>query len=127
MEVLTGRLTADAKVNTVKGGRQVIKFSIAINDRYKPKDGEVKELTRFFNCSYWTNPGIAPYLTKGALIELNGRIDLNVWNNPEGKAKGVLTMHVNNIKLLGKAKTQEAQVEQSAVQPAAVVNDDLPF
>lgn len=70
---LTGRLTGDAKVNTIKDERKVVNFSIVINDRYKPKDGEVKEIATFINCAYWMKPRIAPYLTKGSLVELYGR------------------------------------------------------
>jgi len=126
METLTGRLTANAKVNTVKGDRQVVSFSIAINDRYKTKSGETKENTRFVNCSYWTGIGIAPYLLKGGWVELSGRIDLQVWNDMEGKAKGTLTMHVNNIKLLGNTKGQQQGIEKPATQLEGV-KDDLPF
>ncbi len=50
---LFGRLTADATVNTLKDGRKVVHFAIALNDSYKPKDGdEWKKLTTFVNCSY---------------------------------------------------------------------------
>ena len=35
---ITARLTADAKVNTLKDERQVVNFTIAINDSYKPKE-----------------------------------------------------------------------------------------
>jgi single-strand DNA-binding protein len=34
---LTGRLTADAQVSEVKGGKKVVNFSIAINDSYKQR------------------------------------------------------------------------------------------
>jgi single-strand DNA-binding protein len=127
MEVLTGRLTADAKVNTVKGDKQVVNFSIAINDRYKTKSGETKENTHFVNCAYWTGIGIAPYLTKGGLVELAGRVDFNVWNDMDGKAKGVLTLNVNNIKLHGKSKTQEGTTKRVEPLPAEETKDDLPF
>ena len=126
METLTGRLTADAKVNTVNGDRQVVNFSIAINDRYKTKSGETKENTRFVNCAYWKGIGIAAYLLKGGLVELAGRIDLNVWNDQHGKAKAVLTLNVNDIKLLSKSKKQDA-AKQEQPQPAAETQDDLPF
>jgi single-strand DNA-binding protein len=36
----TGRLTADAVVRNVKGDRKVTGFNVAINDRFKTKDGE---------------------------------------------------------------------------------------
>jgi len=127
MEVVTGRLTADAKVNTVKGDRQVVNFSIAINDRYKSKNGETKDNTRFVNCSYWTGIGIAPYLLKGGLVELAGRIDLNVWNDMDRKARGALTLHVTNIKLHGKSQKQETVVKSNSLTATTDTNEDLPF
>ena len=108
---LTGRLTADAKVSTLKDERKVVNFSIAINDRYKTANGEVKEITTFINCAYWVNPNIAPYLTKGTLVELYGRIGVNAWTNAEGEAKASLNFHVGNIKLHGRAKPQPAAAE----------------
>ncbi len=40
MEMFTGRVIADAKVTTLKDERQVVNFSIAINDYYKAKNSE---------------------------------------------------------------------------------------
>ncbi len=122
---LTGRLTADAKLSTLKDERQVINFSIAINERYKSKSGEPKEVVTFINCAYWINPGIAPYLTKGTLVELFGRIGVNAWTNAEGEAKAALTFHVSNIKLHGKAKQQATAAEKTTeIKPE---KEDLPF
>ena len=42
MEII-GRLTTDAKRKTVSNDREVVSFSIAVNDSYKPKDGEMKK------------------------------------------------------------------------------------
>src|SRR5678809_653647 len=96
---LVGRLTANAKVSTVKDDRKVVNFSIAINDSYKPKGSEmVTKITTFVNCSYWINPAIAEHLTKSTLVELSGRIGVNAWTNAEGEAKASLTFHVNSIK-----------------------------
>src|SRR4030095_13444005 len=100
---LVGRLTADAKVSILKGEQKVVNFSIAINDSYKPKGSEmVTKITTFVNCSYWINPTIAEHLTKGALVELSGRIGVNAWTNAEGEARASPTFHVNTIKLHGK-------------------------
>ena len=42
---LTGRITADAVIRTVKEEKQVVSFSIAINEYYKPKGAtEGKEI-----------------------------------------------------------------------------------
>ena len=125
---LTGRLTTDAKVSTLKDERKVVNFSIVINDRYKPKGGEVKEITTFINCTYWANPGIAPYLTKGTLVELYGRIGVNAWTNAESEAKAALNFHVGNIKFHGGTKTNEKDPQNTEVAgPAQTAADDLPF
>jgi single-strand DNA-binding protein len=126
MEQITGRLTADAKVKTVKGDRQVVNFSVAVNDRYKKKGEQTRQNTRFFKCAYWASTAISPFLKKGGLVELAGRIDIQVWNNPEGNAKGTLSMHVNNIRLLGNTKGQEEKTESPAAQLEGT-KDNLPF
>ncbi|MBN8877702.1 MAG: single-stranded DNA-binding protein [Sphingobacteriales bacterium] len=121
MEIV-GRVTANATVNKVKSDRQVVNFSVAVNDRYKPKEGEPVERTTFFNCSYWISSGIAEYLTKGTLVQLNGCISVNAWKNMEGEAKASLNLHVNSIKLHGKHTG-----ETSSKKATAPVEDDLPF
>jgi single-strand DNA-binding protein len=127
MEIV-GRITANAIVTEVKSsGRKVVNFSVAVNDRYKPKDGELKEFTTFFNCSYWINPGIAGHLIKGSLVELNGRISVNAWANAEGEAKASLNFHVNSIKLHGKAKPDTNVVTTIAAGEIKEQADDLPF
>jgi single-strand DNA-binding protein len=59
---ITGRITANAVVHKVGNDKQVVNFSIAINDNYKPKGStEVKEVATYINCSYWLNPKIAEW------------------------------------------------------------------
>ena len=131
MEIIA-RLTKDAEVKTLKDERQVVNFSVAINDSYKPKGtSEVTKLTTYVDCAYWGNPGIAKFLTKGTLVELNGRISVNAYLNMQGEAKGSLRFHANNIKLHGGGKSNANNREQETV---TVVTgqlteplEDLPF
>jgi single-strand DNA-binding protein len=123
---LFGRLTADAVVNTVKGGRKVVHFSIALNDSYKTSGSdEWKQFTTYVNCSYWINDAIAKNLTKGSLVEIYGRISVNAWINIQGEAKGSLNFHVNNIKLHGRSNAAKAELPAPADITEPV--DDLPF
>lgn len=122
MEII-GRLTADAKVNSLKDGRTVVNFTVAINESYKPKGSDTAtKITHFINCGYWINSGIVAHLNKGTLVELYGRIGVNAWNNTDGEAKASLTFHVNNIKLHG-GKVNKTTTTESG----ATATEDLPF
>jgi len=127
---ITGRLTRDAVVAKTAKDRQVVNFSIAVNDTYKPKDSnEVKKIVTFIDCSYWLSAGIAQWLKKGTMVELFGRIGVNAYLSSEGKAAGSLTFHTSNIKILIFAS--DAQPVQSgnfsAKKSKKDEPDDLPF
>lgn len=137
---ITGRVTADATVRTLSGEKQVVNFSVAVNDSYKPKDGERVTHTEFFDCSYWLTTGIAPYLTKGSIVELSGRLSIRAWINAEGEPKAGLNFHTSKITLHGGGAVTDKQQAKQPVkqQPAAMQatgtqsspdgeHDDLPF
>lgn len=124
---LTGRVTTDATVNTTKSGRKVVHFTIALNDRYKPKDSDTwKTLTTYVNCSYWMREGIARHLTKGTIAEVQGRISVSAWLNAQGEAKGSLNFHVNSVKLYGKTASLPNGTTPNAAEITEPI-DDLPF
>jgi single-strand DNA-binding protein len=122
MEILVGRLTADAKTETTSDEKQVVHFTIAINENYKSKSG--KRPVKFVDCSYWKNTGIQPYLKKGDIVELYGSITARAWINQEGEAQCALNCRISNIILHGGGK-RETPAEENSVQntPAG----DLPF
>lgn len=122
--VLIGRITKDASIKKLKDDREVVNFSIAINDYYKPK-GQVEgvTLTTYYNCSYWISSKIASRLTKGSLVELCGRIYINAYMGLDGEAKASLNCHVNSITIHQAGKRGEVTAKESKEEPI----DDLPF
>ncbi len=119
MEII-GRVTKDATVTKLKDERQVVNFSIAMNDYYKPKGNEeAVKITTYVNCAYWVSLKIAPQLTKGKLVELYGRVGVNAYNNQQGEAKATLSFHVNSIKLHGNVKVNAEAITEPG--------EDLPF
>lgn len=131
MEII-GRITADATISETKAGKKVVNFSIAINDTYKTKgSSEVTKVVTYVNCSYWLNPGVAPYLTKGTLVECAGRIGANAWTNKEGEVKASLTFNASRIKLHGGGNKVNVEVaapiNTAPVAAMAETTEDLPF
>jgi len=131
--LFTGRITADAEVRTVKGDKQVTNFTVALNQRYKTKAGEKKERTAFVNCAYWVNPGLATYLTKGAIVEISGWVEAQAWENRDGKYQADLICSVDTVKLFGtngvkpNDAPQHKKAEKKAVAAGGGDDDDLPF
>lgn len=125
---MTARLTGDAKISTLKNDKQVVNFNVVINDSYKAKgSAEPTKIATYVQCDYWVNPGIAQYLTKGTLVELQGRVGVNVYKANDGEAKATLTFHVNTIKLHGKASTKDEVPVKANAEAVLEPADDLPF
>ena len=125
---MTARLTGDAKISTLKNDKQVVNFNVAINDSYKAKgSNEPIKVVTYVQCDYWVNPGVAQYLTKGTLVELQGRIGVNAYIGKDGEAKATLTFHVNTIKLHGSAGVKNETAVKTNTEAVAVPADDLPF
>ncbi len=126
---ITGRIVKDASVFKVKENREVVNFSIAVNDSYKPKGStETKKIVTYIDCSYWMSAGLAQWLKKGTLVQLFGRIGLNVYIGNDAQPHGSLTFHTSDIKILVFAQTDNNTHTPALKQQNASDNpDDLPF
>lgn len=130
--LFTGRLTANAEVNAVKGDKQVINFTVAINQKWKNKAGEKKEKTAFVDCAYWRNSGIAEYLTKGAVVEISGWMEAQGYQSKKDGIRARLICTCDTIKLfslVANASDPTDSTEKRAVTAGANSKDedDLPF
>jgi single-strand DNA-binding protein len=137
---ITGRVTKDAKVSTLSDSRQVVNFSVAINESYKNKKGDRVEQTTFFECAYWISPRVAEWLTKGTVVELTGRVSARAWTGNDGEPRAGLNFNTSNIKLHGGGKksqmvqtglkaqtTQPARQGESKILTVEPPEDNIPF
>lgn len=121
---IIGRLTADAQVRSLSNDKQVVNFSVAVNDSYRNKQGERIEQTTFFDCALWNRPKVAAILKKGALVELSGRVIPRAWINKDGEAKAGLNFNTAAITLHSSGKKNS---EQPVTNNSQAETDDLPF
>jgi single-strand DNA-binding protein len=113
---ITGRLVADATVRAVNEEKNVTGFRVAVNRRYRSQ-GEQKEETAFVDCTYWRGEGIAPFLTKGMLVQLSGFMTAEPWVNRDGEAMASLRFRTEQITMLTKsAKQDKADSKKTAKQ-----------
>ena len=105
---ITGRLVANATVRAAGDDREVTSFTVAINRHYT-SGGEQKEDTTFVECAYWRTTKLAPYLTKGLLVQLYGHMTAQPWVSRDGEPMASLNFHTNEITLLGKSVVNGAE------------------
>ena len=124
---IIGRLTKDAEVRTIRDQQQVVNFSVAIDASYRKKNGERVKRTTFFDCSYWRTANVAPYLTKGTLVELTGTPKARGWKGSDGEIHASLNFQTDLIILHGRGTNKDDITTPQATQAPSPAEDDLPF
>ena len=61
---IVGRLTENAQVQTLSNGKQVVNFSVAVNDNYRNKAGENVQQTSFLTVLIGSVRGLLHTLPK---------------------------------------------------------------
>lgn len=133
---IIGRVTRDAEVRNVANDKQVVGFSVAINENYRNKQGERIEQTTYFDCAYWITPNVAQFLIQGTLVELTGRVSARAWTGRDGEPKAGLNFTASRIKFHGGGKRTRPETVQDSAKTNATGDagasyseddDDLPF
>lgn len=103
---MVGRITRDPEKKVVKD-TCVVDFSIAVNKKYKPKDGGAD--ADFFRVKVWGKAGeyVHEYIGKGRLISLQGRLDTNTYEK-DGKKVTDIFITADNVTGLDRAREDKS-------------------
>ena len=109
---LIGRVTRDPEKKAVKD-TCVVDFSIAVNKKYKPKDGGAD--ADFFRVKVWGKAGeyVHEYIGKGRLISLQGRLDTNTYEK-DGKKVTDIFITADNVTGLDRARDDKPAAKKEA-------------
>jgi len=84
--ILLGNLGRDAETAFTASQVSVTKFSVATSRRWKDQQsGEWKEETNWTNVVLWRGENVAPYLTKGKQVYVEGRLQTRSYDDKDGK------------------------------------------
>ena len=128
--ILIGNLTRDVETQTIGTGNTVSKFGLAVNRKYKTKDGQPQEDVMFIDCVAWGRTGetMAQYLTKGRPVFIEGRIQLEQWDDKEGNKRSKHTVVVDNFQFIdangGQAQKQDLD---GGGEKKPIDHNDIPF
>lgn len=103
--ILVGNLTRDPEVRYTTGGTAVTDVSLAVNRQWTDRSSnERKEETTFVEVTLWgrTAEIAGEYLSKGRPCLIEGRLQLDQWEDREtGKKRSKLKVVGDTLQLLG--------------------------
>ena len=118
---LMGRLGQDPDARFTPTGKQVVKFSLAVSNRWK-KDGEVKENTEWVNIEAWGRLAEVcnEYLRKGSLVYIEGRLKTDKYVDDSGENRYFAKVVIQQMQMLDrKADEDKAVIEEEPAEYAA--------
>jgi single-strand DNA-binding protein len=116
--IITGRLVKDPEVKVLANGAQISVFSVAVNRKYKNRNGEWMEETGFFDIEAYGKLAerIGSRLGKGYKVIIEGELRQNKWESSSGQKKSKVKIVARKINLIEKPKsttaTKDAKIEE---------------
>jgi single-strand DNA-binding protein len=105
---LIGRLGRDPEVRYTPTGKRVAHFSLAVSNRWKSEEGEIKEYTEWINVEAWERLGevCQEFLKKGSLIYIEGRLKTDRYEE-NGGTRFFTKVVASTIQFLDKKPSEE--------------------
>jgi single-strand DNA-binding protein len=146
--LLMGNLTRDIELKYTPSNMAVAEIGLAVNHRFKTKEGEAKEEVTFVDCEAWgrTAEVMKQYLVKGRPVFVEGRLKLDQWKDKQdGSNRSKLRVVIENFQFIdskgggdssgppsggsggGSRSSGRSEPAAVAVQHEAISEDDIPF
>ena len=101
--ILVGNLGRDPELRYTKSGQPVATFSLATNERFQNREGEVQERTEWHRVVVYGRAAenCAQYLSKGRSVYVEGRLQTREWENQEGQKQRTTEVVAQTVQFLG--------------------------
>ena len=104
--MLVGRLVQDPEMIERENGSKVSRVTLAVNRKFKSSDGIYH--TDFIDCVLWNNfaKNVNDYCSKGDLIGIRGRIQVDVYEK-DGIKRKITDVIAESVTFLSSMKNKE--------------------
>jgi single-strand DNA-binding protein len=119
---IIGNLTRDPEIRNTPKGTAVAELGVAINRTWKDDSGNKQEETTFVDVTFWGKQAevLAQYTKKGDPIYIEGRLQLDTWDDKEtGKKRSKLKVTGEQFQFLGRKKGDDARPDQQRSEQAS--------
>ena len=100
---LVGRVGRDPELRFTADGTPVASFSMAMTEIYKRKDGTKADDTTWLDIVVWRKLAeiVGEYVKKGALLYVEGKIQVQKYEDREGVKRQKIQVVADQMKMLG--------------------------
>lgn len=132
--ILLGNLTRDPQIKYTTGGTAVAELGMAVGRKWFDKTtNQAKEETTFVDVTLFGKQAevAGQYLAKGRPVMIEGRLQLDSWEDKEtGHKRSKLRVVGENLVLMGGKRDEGPGEERQSVQPPPPEpssDDETPF
>ena len=116
--MLIGNVGRDPEVRYLEGNVKVATFTLATSERFKDRNGELRENTEWHNIVAWrANADVAEkFIHKGTQIYVEGRLRTRSYTDQAGVKKFTTEIQADTIQLLGRRPDADGAPQQGGYQ-----------
>jgi single-strand DNA-binding protein len=121
-----GNLCSDPEVRTTDSGTKIANFSVAVNEKYKDKDGNLQENAEFIPVTFFGRQAevCEQYLNKGSQVYIEGKWKTSTWKDEAtGENRYKTGVNGNVMQMLGGKSKSDSGGDNHPAAP----EDDCPF
>ena len=114
--MLIGNVGRDPEIrylegNSQGGGTKVATFTLATTERYRDRNGELRENTEWHNIVAWrqTADVVERFVKKGTQLYIEGRLRTRSYTDQQGIKKYTTDINADNLQLLGRRQDDQGQ------------------
>lgn len=131
--MIIGNIGQDAVIQSWE--RDYSTFSVAVNERYKDKEGVTHDKTEWYSIIS-LNTKLAPYLRKGTRVFVQGKPTTSLYRSKSGDVRISREIRADKIELLGggeidnsRSAAPSSEQENTPLSKELLTQDDdeLPF
>ena len=132
--ILVGNTTKDPEIRQTSDGRELANFSLATNEKWKDKDGTLKEKVEYHKIVVFSQGlvGIVKnYVKKGAKLYIEGQLQTRKWTDKSGVDKYITEIALQNfnstLQIISSNKAEEKPKEEEKTSIKLEEMDSIPF
>jgi single-strand DNA-binding protein len=122
---IIGRLGKDPENRTTRNGTAYTVFSVAVDRKWKSREGELRKETDWFNVEAWGKLGeiCTSYLSKGRLVFLEGRLRTDRYEH-EGETRYFTKIIASQMQMLDRQPKDNGEAEPEALPDEEVLEEE---